>query len=55
MEEVDLFKKGAFQELKNNFQILEKQQATETWECCSDHLFNMTRPENIRRNRIFNF
>ena len=49
MEKVDLFKKGGFQEFKKNFQILEKQQATETWERCSDHLVNMTRRENIRR------
>ena len=34
---------------------MEKQQVTSTQELCSNHSVNMIRPENIRRNRIFNF
>ena len=51
-KKLDLFRKEAFQELKKNFQILEKQQTTETWELCSDHLVDVTRPENIRRKHL---
>ena len=42
--------KKAFQEFEKNFQILEKPQATETLEHCSDHLVNMVRPGNIRKS-----